>query len=278
MVVVSYGGGINSQALVIEAYRRGLQIDCILFANTGSEMPWTLRQNEAMNGWLAAHGMPLIEEVRWVREDGSFTPLHEWCIANNTLPSKAFGYAGCTSKWKQLPLDQEVRRRFGTQEILIERWIGYDADEPRRVQNLAGKDRQPFGPGGPEFMWRAPLAEWRMDRDACTALVRSTSLPFPMKSSCFMCPLMKPHEVVLLADHHPELLDLALFLEANATSVTEEKIQKRLLGMNMPRGMSWTRFMHELSVDGELRARVQRALSTMQDDEADEDMPCGCHE
>ncbi len=40
-VVVGYGGGTDSTALLVECVKRGIKVDMILFADTGAEKPHT---------------------------------------------------------------------------------------------------------------------------------------------------------------------------------------------------------------------------------------------
>ena len=202
-VFVSWGGGVNSTALIVEAARRGERIDGIAFADTGSEMPRTYAYLETFRAWLATHGLTL-EVVRWVRREGEwagrFVSLHEACLARGELPSRAYGLSGCTSKYKQQPLDAWVRARCPSAEC--ERWIGYDAGEPRRVAHLTARNDnwrqgQLFGASrsaSPQI-WRAPLAEWGIGRAQCDEILKAAGLPSPGKSSCFICPSLRPAEV-----------------------------------------------------------------------------------
>jgi 3'-phosphoadenosine 5'-phosphosulfate sulfotransferase (PAPS reductase)/FAD synthetase len=123
---------------LIEAVTRGLgeTIDHVIFADTGAERPETYAYLDTMDEWLQAHGLPGITRVRWIRRDGTFVALDTWCVEHKQLPSKAFGFSGCTSKWKQQPVDKHLRAVFAVEHargVIVERWIGYDADEPSRA-------------------------------------------------------------------------------------------------------------------------------------------------
>lgn len=230
-VVVNYGGGTNSTALLIEAVNRGLHIDRIVFADTGSERPETYEYLDAMDRYLFAHGLPLIERVRWIRQDGSFVSLHDWCFQHNQLPSKAFGYSGCTSKWKQQPIDKHLAWAFDATfkaGLVVERWIGYDADEPHRAERMLAKNPHPE-----RWRWRAPLIEWGMGRDECIAVIDAAGVGRPGKSSCWMCPSMKKPEIIQLGRKHPELANEAVRMEQNwATHNKPEHSTHKGLGRN----------------------------------------------
>lgn len=105
---INFGGGVDSTAVILHCMERFLQPDWILFADTGSEKPETLEHVYAMKSYLKVMRpkWPEITIVRWIRKDGTFEALHDNCIRTNYLPSKAYGYAGCTSKWKIYPMDR----------------------------------------------------------------------------------------------------------------------------------------------------------------------------
>jgi hypothetical protein len=56
-----------------------------------------------------------------------------------------------------------------------------------------------------------------MGRDECVASLIEAGLPLAGKSSCFICPNMRPYEVKKLAQEHPSLIAKAIELEDAAT-------------------------------------------------------------
>lgn len=262
MIVVSYGGGTDSTAMLIEAYNRGIRPDLILFADTGSEMPHTYAYLPIIGEWLARVGFPPIQVVRSNRP-----PLHEDCTNKNTLPSAAFGFAGCTEPWKQRPLEKAVAADLGVVAALargetVERWLGYDATEGHRVANIAHKP-------GP-YKWRAPLNEWDIAREDCREIIRRAGLPQPGKSACFICPNMRGHEVDKLAAEYPELMAKALTIEDNAVRLTIETADMARQGLGRgTKGMRWSEW---------LKRPKQMDIFNREPDDDGEAMPCGCHD
>ena len=61
--MVSYGGGVNSTALLIGLHQHRIPVDLILFADTGAEHPHTYAYLDIMDRWLKGHGMPPITRV-----------------------------------------------------------------------------------------------------------------------------------------------------------------------------------------------------------------------
>ena len=266
-IVVSYGGGTDSTALLVEAYNRGIRPDLIFFADTGSEMPHTYTFLPIMQAWLAKVGFPAIQVVRWVRQTGEIRPLHVDCQMKNELPSAAYGLTGCTSKWKQQPLDKAVREHPDVIAALargemVERWLGYDATEGARVANIAHKP--------PPYKWCAKLYEWNIDRAECREIIRRAGLPQPGKSSCFICPNLKKREVDDLNAKYPALMQgTILVIEDNAVRFTLETAEMREQGLGRGTGMRWSEW---------LKRPKQMGLFTEEEEDDGEAMPCGCHD
>jgi hypothetical protein len=200
---------------------------------------------------------------------GMFIAIHEDCELRDTLPSRAFGFSGCTTKWKQQPIDDYAERwamynrMFGMdhewrpplqdnadrqrmyESLLhngndshtdpVERWIGYDADEPGRVARMLSKN-----PRSDLWKWRAPLVEWDMGRDECVGSIQDAGLPRPGKSACWDCPSTKKHEIVELGDTHPELLQRALKSELSAIEAGNVTSRGGLGG-----SLNWGEFLYK---------------------------------
>lgn len=175
-----------------------------------------------MQEWCA--GWADVVTVRWERvdpvpgqkgEDGSllehFEPLHENCLRTQTFPSKAYGNAGCTSKWKVQPMER-WRKAHGFDHGAFA--VGYDAGEDRRIMRACQRGDDPH-----MVAWY-PLVAWGIDRMGCEQVCREEGLAC-IKSSCFMCPNMKEDEWSELRSDHPELFDLALEIERKARAAGE---------------------------------------------------------
>lgn len=90
------------------------------------------------------------------------------------------------------------------------KYIGFDACETRRT--FAG------GAAHPKYDIRYPLQEWGWDRERCQLEIALEGLPVPIKSACFFCPAMKLPEIEDLKCSHPDLYDLAIFMETHYRS------------------------------------------------------------
>lgn len=104
--MVSYGGGVNSTALLIGLHQHRIPVDLILFADTGAEHPHTYAYLDVMDRWLKDHGMPPITRVYKTTRDGKRLTLEQECLQSGTLPSIAYGFKRCSLKHKIGPQEK----------------------------------------------------------------------------------------------------------------------------------------------------------------------------
>lgn len=212
MLVVAYGAGTNSTAMLIGMHERNQRPDLILFADTGAERPSTYTHLNAVNDWCLSIGFPEIVTVMQVKEDGSNNPLYELCIEKKMLPSLAYGFKSCSQKHKIAPQDKYVNNwqpaidiwKSGQKVIKL---IGYDAGETHRTNKDYTSKKY-------DFVY--PLVEWNWGRDECVEAIDRAGLPQAGKSACFFCPSSKPKEILQLKREYPVLMAKALVMESNA--------------------------------------------------------------
>ena len=242
-VVVSYGAGTNSTAMVCEMVRRGEPIAAVVFADTGGERPATYEHLREFSDWLVARGYPAITTVQQTTKVGdvTVTTLEAECLQGRRLPGIAYGFGSCSEKWKQRPFRAWLKQT-GWQGVTV--CIGFDADEPHRAER---GDLHDSG-----YVKRYPLIEWGMGRDECIAAIDAAGLTRPGKSACFYCPSSKAHEILALPQ---ELKNRAMAMEANA-----ELTVIRGLG----RSFAWTDLLRADAAQG--RLDFEQRMET----------PCGC--
>ncbi len=88
-LVLSYGMGVDSTAVLVDWRRLGLRPDLILFADTESEHQRTYRYHPVIEDWLVAVGFPPLTVVRYRPRHGRYTTLVEDCLIKGVLPSLA---------------------------------------------------------------------------------------------------------------------------------------------------------------------------------------------
>lgn len=234
--------------MLIEMVRRNVKPDLILFADTGGEKPETYAANLEFDAWLQSKGFPGIVTV----SDGRKT-LEQEVIEAKTLPSKAFGFASCSDKYKLRPQN----RYLAAWKPAIDAWvgggkvvklIGYDVMERHRIKDYDDN----------RFLVRYPLVDWGWDRARCTREVIEGGF-MPAKSACFYCPMTKKHEVFNLAKNHPDLFARAVEMERNSRdTVTTTK--------GLGRTWSWETLV---SADAEQMKMFE---------EVADEVPCGCYD
>lgn len=114
-LVVAFGGGVNSTAMLVEMHKRGIKPNLILFADTGGERPETYTVVDSVSAWCVAHGMPPIVTVKKTYQ-GKPETLEANCLRMNMLPSIAYGFKSCSMKFKTDPQNKSQPRREGGAE------------------------------------------------------------------------------------------------------------------------------------------------------------------
>lgn len=229
LLAACFGAGVDSTAMLVALHLAGIQPHVITFADVGEgEKPETMVHLDRMNAVLTSWGWsPIITCRKIPLASTGYNSLYGNCLANETLPSLAFGLKSCSIKWKQSPQDQYIKgARTGPNAKLphpvwaeaqrtgqrIVKLIGYDCGRAdlRRSRNLQAADA--------DFDYAYPLQLLGWTREDCIAIITEVlgADYVPIKSACFYCPASKIWELYWLAAHHPDLLEQALLLERTA--------------------------------------------------------------
>jgi hypothetical protein len=250
-LVVAFGGGVNSTAMLVAMRRRGITPDLILFADTGGERPETYDAVKTVSRWCVDRGMPEIFTVAKTFQ-GKPESLEQNCLRMQMLPSIAYGYKSCSLKFKAEPQDKycnhvPLLKAAWKSGLKVTKAIGYDSGEERRAK-IANDSKYEY--------WY-PLIEWGIWREDCEEICRSEGLPVG-KSSCFFCPSMKKAEILDLKTRHPDLLARAVVMEKNAklTSIA-----------GLGRSFAWDDFV-----------RMDEAQMKLFCDSGNPEQACGCYD
>lgn len=231
-LVVSYGGGTNSAAMLVGLLQHGERPDAIVFADTGGEKPRTYGHLLVMQRWCELSGFPSIMVVRGDQpqqvRDGS---LMAECVRLGTIPSRAMGFGSCSDKWKVNPVEKWLAAHdLSTAEIAI----GYHAGEVERANR-----RRRF-----EKPCRYPLIEYGWDYDDCRSILTGEGLPDPGKSACDFCPSSKSAEVLRLRILRPRRMASILEMERRALA-GEGQAPPLHSCKGLGRRFSWTQLLRE---------------------------------
>lgn len=225
-LVVSYGVGVDSTAMLVAMHERGIRPDLILCADTGAEKPETYAYIPVMNAWLEKVGFPSITVVRYRPTRAPYDTLEGKCLNNETLPSLAFGKHSCSLVFKVEPQDRFLASWMPARDawsagVRVRKAIGYDngAQDCRRrekADRAVAKKADAGHIDAQRYEYTYPLQNWGIDRVECLLLIANAGLPCPPKSACFFCPASKKSEVIWLRDTHPVLFKRAIAIETRA--------------------------------------------------------------
>jgi hypothetical protein len=220
-IVVSFGGGSNSAAVLINMVKHQIIPDEILFSDTGGEHPHTYKFISEFNNWLQSKNFPSIKNLNYKNKFGEVLTLEQDCLNNNTVPPIAFGWKTCSQKFKIQPIEKYLKLKYPNEKIQM--WVGFDAGEERRIKANPNENFENY----------YPLIEWGWNREKCVEVIEQTGLSKAGKSSCFFCPNMKRNEILSLPK---DLQDRCISMEKNATKLAELK--------GLGRNKSWTEIIN----------------------------------
>jgi hypothetical protein len=212
--VVSYGGGVQSTALLVLAAQRRIDFPTFLFANVGddSEHPATLDyvRNVAIP-YGAEHGIAVHELHATLR--GEPIDLRALILRRDRksirIPVRgrdtgAPGKRSCTKDYKRVPIGKWLKAHGASADDPATVGIGFSTDEAHRATNRPGEDYE-------RPTW--PLLDLRMSRQDCIALIERSGLPVPPKSACYFCPFHRPQVWAEMRRDEPELFWKSVELE-----------------------------------------------------------------
>lgn len=213
---ISYGGGVQSTALVVLAVQGRIgHVDAALFANVGddSEHPATIRYvREVAQPWAAERGLP-VHELHRTKRDGSTETLWQRLMkdGSRSLPipvrmpdTGAPGTRSCTHNFKIAVVAKWLKANGASKDDPADVLIGISTDEFHRVGN---KKVEPHERPG------YPLIDLGLDRSACAQIIRDAGLPVPPKSACFFCPFHRPLTWAEMRRDEPDLFERSQHLE-----------------------------------------------------------------
>jgi hypothetical protein len=219
--VLSYGGGLDSFAMLLDAIKRGELPHLVVFCDVGDpnhekpgEWPGTYQHiREVVIPLCEQHGIEFVWIVGGVPRAGlesyqAVLPIREgrpdeaeclwdWFFTKTSLP----GALDCrgTMAAKVERFNTYLARRFA--EGTVEAWIGYDAAETGRLGH--DHDRGQGELTGRRIN-RFPLMEQGYCRCRCEKLARDSGLPVPRKSACTFCGKNTKGDLRTLAAEKPE--------------------------------------------------------------------------
>jgi PP-loop superfamily ATP-utilizing enzyme len=211
---VSFGGGVQSTALLVLAARREIDYRVFLFCNVGadSEAPETLEYVQEV-AWPFAerHGIEMIE-LQKIRRDGSVdTVLRRINESKRSVPiparmsgNGAPGTRQCTVDFKVRRVGQWLKKQGATVDNPATVALGISTDEFKRARTDSG------------IPWETldyPLLTLRLSREDCKRIISSAGLPIPPRSACWFCPLRSQKGWAEMRVTQPERFEACVEIE-----------------------------------------------------------------
>ncbi len=235
---LSFGGGVNSVALMLWLIDHGIEFEAV-FSNHGGDYPETY---DYLN-MLLDRGYPItvLDARRNVR--GKLVDLYGECHEYKMIPSPYRRW--CTYRYKIEPITKYCQKPAFM-------FLGISAEESHRARR---DSEYIFG-----IVRDYPLVDHNIDRNQCKEIIRSHDLPIPPKSGCYFCPFMKKNEIQQLYHRCDDLFDKALILEKQAVEKSIKEGKQKIF------------YLHNSNLPLEVIAM------TNQVELFEELHPCACHE
>lgn len=210
---LSYGGGVQSTAMLVLAGQGVIDYRLALFANVGhdSENPATvLYLEQYAKPYAESVGVELVELER-VRRDGKTETIMGRIHNQNAsigipvrMSNGAPANRNCTQDFKVKVVAKELKRRGATRDDPATVALGISMDEYQRMRSESGI---------PHERLAYPLIDLRMDRQDCINVIAKAGLPVPPKSSCYFCPFHNNATWRDMARNEPDLFARSVELE-----------------------------------------------------------------
>lgn len=205
--VVSFSGGKDSTAMLLKMLEKGMQVDCILFCDTGLEFPEMYKHIEKV-------GLDMGIPVTTVKADATFEYLMLEGVKKRKEDSlivqkygadiRGYGWPGpklrwCTKMLKDIPRERYLSRLREEYEVI--EYVGLAADEGYRMERRQNRRE----------CCRHPLMEWGMTEADCLAYCYEKGYDWGglyrhfKRVSCWCCPLQSLDELRQLYKYFPSL-------------------------------------------------------------------------
>lgn len=173
-VILSFGAGLNSTALLLRWLREERPLDLVIFSDTGDEMDESFEVAVHAAEVCRRHGV----EFTVVQNERQ---LHERYRQDRALPLPHRNIRSCTANLKVVPIKYEIRRR-GWDKCGVVMLIGIAYDEAHRMKDELPQYAEP---------WWPLVYDWKMTRKDCQDEIDAHwDGPPVIKSGCKGCPFI----------------------------------------------------------------------------------------
>lgn len=200
--VLSYGGGVNSIALLLYILDQGKPLDAVVFADTGVEVPETYEYAKMIKKFTDEYNIPF----KVVRSKGD--DLYARCTRRKVVPSQIWRW--CTRDLKIRPIYAYYR----SLKVHVNQYLGISYEERRRYRT-----------SGVSYATNVfPLIDDEITRDMCVDIIDDANLSLPVRSGCYICPFNSISRWVEIYKKHDDLYKKAIKLEENSKHFPRQKL------------------------------------------------------
>jgi hypothetical protein len=275
--VLSYGGGLDSFAMLLLAIKQKQLPEVAIFADV------TDPERKDPGEWPGTYShirevvMPICEQrgIEFVWLDTTSSPIRGHRSLMQYFESKTMMFTRmsrvCTVGAKVERIVEYLTTRYVGRDLEVS--IGFEAGEEVRAKKDPHGRGRPSKEHGIRRVNVYPLMEAGMCRCACEAMVRETGLPVPRKSACVFCPSNSRGDWLTLKAELPGEFRRAARLEERS-KLTGQGIKLRFSGEpEVPleewihRGREYKRKEIVCGVCGEIRASKAVGCDYLDEDE-----------
>jgi hypothetical protein len=202
--ILSFGGGVNSVALLLHLLQNEKPLDEIIFADTGGELPETYQYLEYIKRVLLNKNIP--STIVEAKNDN----LYERCKRRKVIPSQIWRW--CTRDLKIRPIYSYYR----SLDAHVNQYLGISYEEKKRIKD-----------SGTKYVTNVyPLVEEKIDRIECLDIINKANLKLPVRSGCYFCPFNSVSRWTEIYKNHKNLFRKALELEESSKHFPKQRLNK----------------------------------------------------
>ena len=190
--VVQFSGGKDSTCMLLMMLEKGMQVDDIIFCDTGMEFPQMYEHIDKVEQYIG-------RKITRLKAENSY----EYMMFDYTKTKgarkaqKGYGWATMLVRWCTFYLKQQVTRAYLKGKSYIS-YIGIAADEPKRHMNIPANVKH-------------PLFDWGITEKMALSTCYNHGFTWGglyedfHRVSCWCCPLKSLNELRVLYHKYPAL-------------------------------------------------------------------------
>ena len=193
--IVQFSGGKDSTCMLLMMLERGMQVDEIIFCDTGMEFPQMYEHIEKVREYIKPYG----KDITILKAENSFEHymFHQKKSRGTRMDILGYGWSTMQNRWCTSKLKVDVTKKYLRGKDVV-MFVGIAYDEPKRHQNVSENVRH-------------PLFEWGITEKQALDYCYSHGFTWGglydkfRRVSCWCCPLQPISELRVLYHEFPAL-------------------------------------------------------------------------